>query len=175
MHTTRAPSLLWHDFTDLVQARYLANCLGELDRFLHHLLDAISPPVGPRRHNAALKLAALLAHDLVTPDDQRRLRALGRSRACLRHCRGLVTRGDTADAEWLTSGWIDPRTAALRRYRIGTVAWPTGRDVLDVCAFYDDLAIRLLASFADADQYRSDRRAPAEIMSAQRLRAVIVA
>jgi hypothetical protein len=138
-----------------VRARYVANCLRELDTFLKGLLDQIAPPAlgQPRRHNAASRV-----HDvarLPTRDDRRspplailgsdvaRLRALGRSRACLWHCHGLVRRSDRQGDTWMTAGWHAPGSTQLRRYALGDRLTPEGGDLIGVGAFYRQLAYKI--------------------------------
>jgi hypothetical protein len=77
---------------------------------------------------------AILAADVV------RLRALGRSRACLWHCHGLVRRPDLNGGAWMTAGWSIPASTQLRRYALGEHLTPSGRELIDVSAFYHQLA-----------------------------------
>lgn len=132
------------DRTNALRSRYVGNCLAELDCFFHHLLDALNPAAPPRRHNAALKLSALEADHAQSQLDQYRLRAIGRSRACLRYCRGFVDKSDGITVDWMTAGWTDHATGMLRRYAIGDRLVPHGQDIVDVCSFYDALTIRLV-------------------------------
>ncbi len=139
----------WPDGRDRgVRARFFANCLGELDRFLHILMDETAPALSvapaPDQRNAANKIACLTGEAATTPD-RRRLRALGRTRACLWHCHGLVRRPDAPDASWMTAGWPHPRTATLQRYRLGEHLAPAGAELADVSLFYEQLAERLIA------------------------------
>ncbi|WP_375270270.1 hypothetical protein [Sphingomonas sp.] len=134
-----------------VRARYVANCLRELDTFLKGLLDQVapSPPDRPRRHNAANRVhdvayrtptrAAALPAIAILADDVARLRALGRSRACLWHCHGLVRRPDSGGGAWMTAGWHAPASADLRRYALGDHLAPSGRDLIGVGSFYHQL------------------------------------
>jgi len=150
-----------------VRARYVANCLRELDTFLKGLLDQVAPsPLGrPRRHNAANRVHDVaqrlpLVPGTVTPArsaddapariiiaaDVARLRALGRSRACLWHCHGLVRRPDLHGGAWMTAGWLAPASTQLRRYPLGERLTPDGGDLIGVGTFYRQLAYK----FADA-------------------------
>ncbi len=132
------------DRAGALRSRYLANCLSELDCFFHHLLDALNPAAPARRHNAALKLSALQIDYSDSVPDQYRLRAIGRSWACLRYCRGFVDKPDGISVDWMTAGWTDHATGTLQRYAIGDRLVPRGADIVDVCSFYDDLTIRLV-------------------------------
>jgi hypothetical protein len=129
-----------------VQARFLGNCLGELDRFLHVLMDEVAPGLGaapaPLQRNAANKLAALGPGVPDLGPTRLRLRALGRSRACLFHCRGVVSRADAPGLRWMTAGWPGP-DAALRRYDLGEQLSPAAADMADIALFYDRLADQL--------------------------------
>jgi len=138
-----------------VRARYVANCLRELDTFLKGLLDQVAPTAfgRPRRHNAASRV-----HDLarlptyqdrrspplaILSSDVARLRALGRSRACLWHCHGLVRRSDQDGDAWMTAGWHAPGSTQLRRYALGDRLTPQGGDLIGVGAFYRQLAYKI--------------------------------
>lgn len=136
-----------------IRARYVANCLRELDTFLKGLLDQVAPtaPGRPRRHNAANRV-----HDVAYPPDRSgaspailctdvdRLRALGRSRACLWHCHGLVRRPDQHGGAWMTAGWHAPASTRLRRYAIGERLTPNGTDLIGVGIFYHQLAHKVV-------------------------------
>ena len=134
-----------------IRARYVANCLRELDTFLKGLLDhaAPSPFDGARRHNAANRVHAVArqsdhaATTTIVPADVARLRALGRSRACLWHCHGLVRRADQKSGAWMTAGWHAPASSELRRYALGERLAPVGRDLVGVAHFYRQLAYKV--------------------------------
>jgi hypothetical protein len=138
-----------------VRARYVANCLRELDTFLKGLLDhtAPPPPGRPRRHNAANRVhdvarrtsgrADIAGRDTIVAADVVRLRALGRSRACLWHCHGLVRRADQNSGAWMTAGWHAPASSELRRYALGERLAPVGRDLVGVAHFYHQLAYKV--------------------------------
>ncbi|WP_019517703.1 hypothetical protein [Sphingomonas sp. Mn802worker] len=139
-----------------VRARYVANCLRELDTFLKGVLDVVAPtpPGQPRRHNAANRVDRLLRATAPAPTltamrmpgvttDVDRLRALGRSRACLWHCHGLVRRADRPEVAWMTAGWCAPASTRLRRYGVGERMTPGGPELAGVAAFYHDLAGRI--------------------------------
>lgn len=130
-----------------VLARYAGNCLSELDRLLHVLMDALATEpdrVRPRRSNTANRIADVAGWDLGT--DGVRLRALGRSRACLSYCGGIARRADAPGTPWMTVGWCDPSDPArLRRYRLGERVMPDGADLAAVGLFYGVLAGRLVS------------------------------
>ena len=128
----------------VARSRYLGNCLAELDSFLGGLLDALAPDAPSGRHNNALKLAKLGDGGRFDGSDHWRLRAIGRSRACLRYCAGTVRTPDARALDWMTAGWIDPTTGALRRYALGERLAPGGGDIVDICRFYDSVHARLL-------------------------------
>jgi hypothetical protein len=80
-------------------ARVIGNGLRELDRFLCLLLDEAMRGVAPlcfdhrgyaRRTNAAAKLRDFHKLAGIAAADEQRLRAIGRVRDCLHHCRGIV-------------------------------------------------------------------------------------
>lgn len=131
-----------------VRARFFGNCLSELDRFLHVLMDetavARSGRPNPARHNAALKLGVVGEWLPRLPWYQLRLRALGRSRASLVHLSGVARRPDGPGERWMTAGWRDAATDELRLYRLGERLAPTGGDLADVCQFYGHIADDLL-------------------------------
>ncbi|RDE05763.1 hypothetical protein [Sphingomonas aracearum] len=131
-----------------IRTRHLGNCLAELDRFLHVLMDTLDPAAPHGRHNAANKLAALRGDEGEPGGDGGRLRALGRSRACLRYCNGAVLRPDAPGLAWMTTGWTDPSTNALRRYDLGQRLALESRDMLDICRFYEALATDLIGGRA---------------------------
>jgi hypothetical protein len=130
------------------RARFIANCLRELDRFLHGLLDELGASTGQivreDQRNTANKLRDFGVHPLAARDDQHRLRALGRSSACLIHCDGWVRRPDVAGGDTMTAGWSEPVGAALRRYPLGARLAPGRDELIDICGFYDALGDRLL-------------------------------
>lgn len=134
------PAAWTHRNAALVRARYLGNCLSEVNRFFNNLLDALDPQASPGKNNSVNKLTALQHMPPPTPSTALRLRALGRSSACLRYCYGTVRRTDDPAAGWMTAGWIDPATGALRRYLLGEQLSPEPVDIVDICGFYDDLA-----------------------------------
>lgn len=139
-----------------VRARYVANCLRELDTFLKGVLNEVAPTrIGqPREHNAANRVERLLSATTPAPTlttlrmpgvttDADRLRALGRSRACLWHCHGLVRRADRPEVAWMSAGWCASGSTRLRRYDVGERMRPDGRELAGVAAFYHDLAGRI--------------------------------
>lgn len=97
-----------HDDTAV---RLLGNGLRELDRFLTVLIEEVASSLGAADHdryafarlrNTANKLRAVRGMmDLANPDDLW-LRAVGRLRVCLHHCRGEDRRPGSRDAFQLT-------------------------------------------------------------------------
>ena len=130
------------------RARFVANCLRELDRFLHGLLDELGASAGhvvrEDQHNTANKLRDYGVALLGAPADEARLRALGRSSACLIHCNGLVRRPDIAGGSVMTAGWRAAGGDGLRRYPLGARLAPGRAEIIDVCRFYDRLGQRLM-------------------------------
>ncbi len=131
-----------------VRARFVANCLRELDRFLHGLLDALGASAGhvvrEEQRNTANKLRDFGVHPLAAGEDQMRLRALGRSSACLIHCDGWVMRPDVTGGDTMTAGWNGVEGDDLARYPIGARLAPGSAEIIDVCRFYDALGERLI-------------------------------
>ncbi len=139
------------------RARFVANCLRELDRFLHGLLDELGASAGhvvrEDQRNTANKLRAYRVPPLpVAPGDtpsavqadEARLRALGRSSACLIHCNGWVRRPDVAGGDMMTAGWRGSTGLALARYPLGARLAPGAVEIIDICRFYDRLGDRLI-------------------------------
>lgn len=138
-------------------AKVVGNGLRELDRFLCLLLDEAVQRVAPptfdhlayaRRNNVARKArdfhgVAGLAHA-----DEARLRAIGRVRACLHHCRGIVHNpalfGDVRIAA-ASCGGEDRRGRRLEL---------TFDDLARICRFYAEFAAVLMAVCS------ADRRIP---------------
>lgn len=130
-----------------VRRRYVANCLGELDRFLHALIDeaAGQAPAVTVQRNAANKIALLPLGRGHAGHERRRLLALGRTRACLIHCGGIVSRADQRDGERMTAGWLCPRSAELETFPMGAELQPAARELADIGAFYRGLADRIVS------------------------------
>ena len=138
------------------RARFVANCLRELDRFLHGLLDELGASAGhvvrEDQRNTANKLRAygvpvagpVATGGMLVSADEARLRALGRSSACLIHCNGWVRRPDVAGGSMMTAGWRADVGDELRRYPLGTRLAPGRTEIIDVCRFYDRLGHRLM-------------------------------
>lgn len=130
----------WHEPDAAVRARYTANCFRELDGFLRLLLDELAPEPAPKRRNTANKLGAMALDGAPTGGvpaaDCARLRAIGRSAACLFHLGGWVRRPDVAAGGWMTAGWPEADGQALRRYELGDRLRPGAADVANVCGFY---------------------------------------
>jgi hypothetical protein len=138
------------------RAKVIGNGLRELDRFLNLLIDAASDAEGlsvrPGQRNTANKLAAYRAAMALPNHDDRRLRALGRSRDCLFHCGGRVRRGDRRDAMTMTVGWPERLggNAPLDRVSIGQELTVTRGDLDDVCRFYRRIAHELCSAVNNA-------------------------
>lgn len=132
----------------IVRARYIGNCLRELDRFLAVLLDTTSTGARPRlltlKPDTATRMAAYGGDGWDVRPAQFRLRALDRSRMCLLHDAGRVGRGDEPQGRWLTSGWRDAGSHDLRRYAVGTRLRPNARHLHDIAGFYAGLGDRVL-------------------------------
>lgn len=130
-----------------VRARYIGNCLRELDRFLGALLDERNPLPPTRRLTVRRTVVARLAdHDDGGWDvgaAQRRLTALGLSRSCLFHDGGRVRRTDVPHGQWLTAGWYAAGAAHLARYPLGALLRPDTHDLTDIAAFYLSLGDRI--------------------------------
>jgi hypothetical protein len=130
------------------RARFLANCLRELDRFLHGLLDELGASAGhvvrKDQRNTANKLRDYGVHPLAARDDQARLRALGRSSACLIHCNGWVRRPDVTGGAVMTAGWSATESPDLAQYPLGARLTPGAAEIIDICRFYDGLGDRLI-------------------------------
>lgn len=133
-------------FPSTVRARVQANALAELDRFLHVLLDEVTRADGRHptdaQRNTPNKLRDWPGGLPARSAGYARLRALGRTRACLFHCGGIVRSGDRPGAEWMTAGWSagPARPDELRRYALGERLLPSSGDLAQVCDFYDRIA-----------------------------------
>jgi hypothetical protein len=122
------------------RSKWLGNGLRELDRFLHHLLDAIAHAHGlgaaPEQRNSANKLRALRRALGRSGDDHARLLALGGTRACLFHCDGILRSSAMADTCWTGLG-RDPLPAPFER---GALLVLLPGDLRRVGRFYHALA-----------------------------------
>lgn len=131
-----------------IPPRVVGNILAEFDRFLHLSLDDLTPVARgaspARSRHAGGRLTALRGSPARPDPDNVRLRALGRSVACLRHCAGRARRGDRRGDRSMTLGWPS-RGEALRVVALGTPIHPSASDLRDVCAFYERLAAELAA------------------------------
>jgi hypothetical protein len=122
-------------------ARVIGNALRELDRFLNLLADEAARVgglrVSPGQRNTANKLRDMAAIRL-SHRDHARLRALGRSRECLFHCNGRVTRGDDRGGSTMTAGWPERRRpdAPLRRVPLNERLVVSIDDLADIRDFY---------------------------------------
>jgi hypothetical protein len=157
------------------RAKVIGNGLRELDRFLNLLIDAASDaeglPVRPGQRNTANKLAAYRAALALPNDDDRRLRALGRSRDCLFHCGGRVRRGDHRGGMTMTVGWSERPGAdvPLDRVTIGQELTVTRGDLDDVCRFYRRIAHELCCAVSNAPSVDFWREPPAADAAVERM------
>ncbi|MHA0329667.1 hypothetical protein [Sphingomonas melonis] len=137
-----------------VRARYVGNCLRELDRFLGVLLDVSCLAPRPRlltlKPDTATRIAVYETDGWDIRPAQRRLRALERSRLCLFHDAGRVGCGDVPQAGWLTSGWRDAGSPDLRRYAIGARLRPSALHLHDIAGFYAGLGDRIVSGAPDS-------------------------
>lgn len=133
-----------------LRARVIGNGLRELDRFLNLLIGEVAlrlaVPMPTDEHHTANRLRRL-RHALGLADpDHARLMAIGRSRACLFHCWGMVRRADQPGDTGMTSGWWadDGMVRALRIVPLGDRLAVSGTDLAEICRFYEILAGELL-------------------------------
>ena len=126
----------WNEPGGDIRARYTANCLRELDGFLRVLLDELAPGSDRRQRNTANKLDAFALGSGYPRGDAARLRAIGRSAGCLRHCAGWVRRPDVTAGAWMTAGWPEARGATLQRYALGDRLRPGAAEITDICGFF---------------------------------------
>ncbi|WP_125471509.1 MULTISPECIES: hypothetical protein [unclassified Sphingomonas] len=131
---------------DYARSRFVGNCLSEIDRFYALLIDAVvdASPALARERNTALKLGRVSPDAIGLIADQRRLRAIGRTRACLSYCRGRVCRPDDRGTAWMSAGWTGRDGVRLRRYAMGDRLHPSTRDLADIAAFYQRLGDALV-------------------------------
>ena len=87
----------------------------------------------------------MLSSAAATAADERRLRALFRSTAALRHCAGLARRPDRRGGASMTLGWPGGG-GGLASVALGAPVDPTAADLGSVCAFYDRVAADLLSA-----------------------------
>lgn len=129
------------------RARMIGNALRELDHFLNILVEATQiVPARHRladRHNTARQWRDLQRSRSLSESSYPRLRALGRSRACLFHCFGIVRRADARDGAWMTAGWSSDGNT-LDRVPLGEALSPSPAHLLDTCRFYDGIASDLV-------------------------------
>ncbi|OAN67099.1 hypothetical protein [Sphingomonas sp. TDK1] len=122
------------------RSKWIGNGLRELDRFLHHLLDAVAHAHGlgaaPDQRNSANKLRALRATLGHGGDDHARLLALGGTRACLFHCDGILRSHAMATACWSGLGRSSTPPAPER----GAMLIVVPADLRCVGHFYQGLA-----------------------------------
>lgn len=129
------------------RSKWIGNGLRELDRFLHHLLDAVAHAHGlgaaSGRQSSAAKLGALRATLGRGDEDHARLLALGSARACLFHCDGILRSPAMAAACWTGLGRYGTPSAP----EPGTMLVIAVEDLHSIGQFYhklaDDLVRRL--------------------------------
>jgi hypothetical protein len=131
-------------------AKVVGNGLRELDRFLSLLLDAAADGIDAadldrsafaRQNNVANKIDLFYRLAGGTPPDVRRLRAIGRVRACLHHCRGIVHDSRLWEDLRLATG-SDPSmdlAKAAERLNISFV------ELSEICRFYAQCGDDLIA------------------------------
>jgi hypothetical protein len=130
-------------------AKVIGNGLRELDRFLCLLLDEavamMALPAGfdrsafVRQTNAANKLSAFCRLAELDAPQADRLRAIGRVRNCLHHCRGIVhDPAIYADLNIAASSSIDSTSAAAPRLSV------TFDDLARICRFYIEAGAGLI-------------------------------
>jgi hypothetical protein len=132
-------------------AKVVGNGLRELDRFLSLLLDAAADGIlasefdrssYARQSNVANKLDLFYRLLGETPPDGRQLRAIGRVRACLHHCRGVVHDPTL---------WADLRLATGQMMHVEQ-AGPAERlsvsfvELAQICRFYGRAGADLMAA-----------------------------
>jgi len=122
------------------RSKWIGNGLRELDRFLHHLLDAVAHAHGlgaaPGQRNSANKLRALHAALGHGEDDHGRLVGLGGTRACLFHFDGILRGHAMAAACWTGLG----RSGTAPAPETGTMLVILPADLQCVAHFYRGLA-----------------------------------
>jgi hypothetical protein len=122
------------------RSKWIGNGLRELDRFLHHLLDAVANAHGlgaaPGQRNSANKLRALHAALGHGEDDHGRLVGLGGTRACLFHFDGILRGPAMAAACWTGLG----RSGTAPAPETGTMLVILPADLQCVAHFYRGLA-----------------------------------
>lgn len=137
----------WTPARGRYRAKVIGNGLRELDRFLNILLDEVALAAGwpsadvralARLHNTGLKLDAVCLRLGMQRYDQARLRALGRCRATLFYCDGLVRKGDTRHVPSLTMGWPEDTASegTAAELPIGEYLSITGDQIAWICRFY---------------------------------------
>lgn len=135
---------------DRLRARVIGNGLRELDRFLNLLIGevarSLAVPIPVDEHHTANRLRRLRHALGITDPDHARLMAIGRSRACLFHCWGMVRRADQPGERGMTSGWwaAGGEARALRVVALGDRLAVSATDLAEMCRFYEILAGELL-------------------------------
>ena len=128
------------------------NNLAELARLFHILIGEAARdrriPLPARSRDDGLRLSALCgAHAHAD-----RLRALGRSTACLRRHGGLAHYADRRGCGRMTVGWPGavPGATALHQVRLGLDITPSADQLIATCDFYERLASRAIGERRDA-------------------------
>lgn len=124
--------------------KVIGNGLRELDRFLNLLIgeaaQALALPMVRDEANTANRLRRFREGLGLADPDHARLRAIGRSRACLFYCNGVVRRADEMGGVAMTAGWwSDAREMALRQVAIGERLTVSAGELAEICGFYEAL------------------------------------
>jgi hypothetical protein len=130
--------------------KVVGNMLAELDRLLYVLITETASDRGvvlpPRSRHTVVRLAALCAEHGRTGADAERLRALFWSTLCLRRHDGRAHRPDRGRGDRMTVGWpasgVDGNALAL--FPLLSPIMPSPDQLVDVCAFYDRLALHVV-------------------------------
>ncbi len=130
--------------------KVIGNGLRELDRFLNLLIGevalALALPIARDEANTANRLSRFREGLGLDDPDHARLRAIGRSRACLFYCNGVVRRADETGGGAMTAGWwSEAREPVLRRVAMGERLTVSARDLAEICDFYESLGEAVMA------------------------------
>jgi len=137
-------------------AKVVGNGLRELDRFLSLLLDEAAGTVcSPgfdqrdfaRQNNVANKIGTFYGLAGLDRPDVRRLRAIGRVRVCLHHCRGVVHDFALWDDLSTAAGDLPGRPRLDPPERLAV----TFEDLARICEFYAQSGAGLIAVCGGTD------------------------
>lgn len=138
-------------------AKVVGNGLRELDRFLSLMIDEAACIVAPagfdkaafaRRRNVADKIRRFHILAGIDPADDARLRAIGRVRDCLHHCRGIVHDAGLHDDLRIAGGGVAERPTADARLAVSFDA------LSRICGFYAAAGAGLVAACAAPERPR---------------------